>query len=82
MKESAKKYDCLVDNVARRSDGIKLRALSYVENNYPNPKEKLMHGVHAIEVLSERLALSEHGLRKNWAFLKYKDTSKEMGIWF
>lgn len=73
-------YDRLVDTVVNRSETLQKRVIKHVEKYYH--REKLQHGVHMIELLSERLALSEYGIQKHWTFPHYRETSKTMGIWF
>ena len=73
-------YDILVDTTVNRSVSLQKRVVKHVEKSYP--KEKIQHGAHMIELLSERLALSEYSLQKRWTFPRYRDTSKTMGIWF
>lgn len=77
---SIDQYDRLVDTLVVRSEALQKRVIKHVEKYYH--KEKLQHGAHMVEVLSERLALSEYGLQKRWSFPRYKETSKTMGIWF
>ena len=78
MKED--QYDCLVDTVAHRSGLLQKRVIKYVEKHYH--REKLQHGVHMVELFSERLALSEYGIQKRWTYPYYRNTSRKMGIWF
>ena len=80
MTSDKHQYDRLVDNTVKRSGELQKQVIKHVEKYYH--REKLHHGVHMIELLSERLALSEHGLHKRWTFPRYKETSKAMGIWF
>ncbi len=81
--KSSQLPDRFVDTLARRSYGIRKGALECVQQKYKtDPMDALCHASHVTDLLSDRLSLAEHSLRKHWRFPRYKNMAQRLNIWF